>query len=1080
VRGARLAHKCDFNANWNAICLYLLVFLLVSPLAAVTNLDSFWQLSSLEKKIECISPRQGLSQIVVQDILQDARGFLWFCTVDGLKRYDGYTFTIYRNEAHNANSLSHDFLQTICEDSTGNLWIGTFQGGLNRFDPDRKQFTRYRHNPLDQSSLSSDIVNSICQDRYGVLWFGTENGLDRYNPTTRSFDHFRHNPQDGNSLSHNSVQCLCEDRDGHLWIGTNGGGVNHFDPRSGQWHCYRHDPQNPFSLGYAHIRKLHFGKSGILWIGTDGGGLDRLDDPESSVPRFRHYRHNPGNASGLSHNSIYALLEDEQGFLWIGANGGGVSILEPHSDAILHFHHVDNDQNTLSSDEVYSICKDRSGIIWIGTYTGGINKVNRNKIQFTHVRVDQNRPGLNNNFIWGLYEDQNRILWIGTKGGGLNAFDRQNNTWRYFRHNPGDPHSLSEDKVRNILCDRQGQFWVTTESNGFNKFDSQTGYCRRFVHDPQNPNSLNNNGIRAIFEDDQGILWISTFGGGLDRFDGRTERFVHYATDAENPRSISCNYVRTIVQDQTGTFWIGTEGGGLNEFDRKTGLFKHYRARPENPRGLSNDYIFAMHLDQQDILWIGTWGGGLNRFDIHKGVFQCYTVENGLADNVIYGIVEDAYHDLWLSTNKGISRFNPGTESFINYTIEDGLQSLEFNAGSCHQNRDGEIFFGGIAGFNIFYPEKITHNTKPPTVAITSFSVFNQEANLGHAIENIDQIDLSYQDNFFAFEFAALDFQAPLKNRYAYKMDGLDRDWIYTDADKRYASYTSLSPGAYLFRVKASNNDGLWNERGASIRVTIHPPFWLTWWFISGSVGIIACLAAAAILLRVRYLLAIERVRIHIAADLHDTIGAGLTEIAILGELAQKKSDESKINMRKIIDIARSLVDSMNDLIWMIHPHRDSLHDLVVKIKDTNHDMFLAKGILFAFDNRVEGSVHLPMEYRRQLFLMLKEATHNCVKHSNCTDVSLLIEMHKKKLKLLLTDNGQGMDEDDCRKGNGLQNMQRRAHSLGGELFIQSQKGAGTTITFIGKIPRRKLTQLFSRRIENSLRQDVYIQPQDV
>ncbi len=1066
---------------WTEVLLFCATISIVpQKTGAGSYLDSFWQLKQLERKIECISPLQGLSQIVVQDILQDSRGFLWFCTVDGLKRYDGYSFTIYRNESRNANSLSHDFLQAICEDSTGMLWIGTFQGGLNRFDPDRKQFTRFRHDPLDAKSLSSDIVNAVYQDRYGVLWVGTDNGLDRYNPALRSFFHFRHDPRNVNSLSHNKVLCVCEDRDGHLWIGTGGGGLNHFDPRTGQWRRFLPDPRDPHSLGFSVIRKLHFGRSGILWIGTDGGGLDRLDDTENNRPRFRHYRHHPGQKSGLSHNSIYALYEDEQGFLWIGANGGGVNIFEPKSESFLHLHHIDNDLNTLSSDEVYSIYKDRSGIIWVGTYTGGINKVNRNKIQFTHIRMNKDEPpGLTNNFIWGLYEDENRVLWIGTKGGGLNAFDRKNNRWRHFRHNPHDPHTLSEDKVRHIFRDHKGQFWVTTESNGFNKFDPHTGYCRRFVHDPQNDNSLNNNGIRAIYEDEQRYLWISTFGGGLDRFDSETETFVHHVTDAANPGSISCDYVRSIVQDRSGTFWIGTEGGGLNEYDRRNNFFHHYRAAPENPRSLSNDYIFAMHLDSHDVLWIGTWGGGLNKFDIHQKTFKCYTVDNGLADNVIYGIVEDAKHFLWISTNKGLSRFDPALEVFTNYTVEDGLQDLEFNAGSYFQNRLGEIFFGGITGLNIFYPEKITHNAQPPRVAITSFSIFNKEADLGHAIENIRDIDLSYQDNFFAFEFTALDFQAPLKNRYAYQMVGLDRDWVYTDANKRYASYTSLSPGVYRFRVKASNNDGIWNEQGTSIRVMIHPPFWMTWWFISGSLVIVACLIAAAILLRVRYLLAIERVRIHIAADLHDTIGAGLTEIAILGELAQKKSQTTKENIGKIIDIARSLVDSMNDLIWMIHPHRDSLHDLVVKIKDINHDMFLARGILFSFNNRVEGSVHLPMEYRRQLYLLFKEATHNCVKHSNCTLVSLLIEMQNKKLKLVLSDNGRGMADGDGRRGHGLQNMQRRAKSLGGELLIHSQKDVGATITFIGKIPRKKITQLFSRRIENSLRQDVYIQRQD-
>lgn len=1031
-------------------------------------------LQRLQTEFDRLSLAQGLSQIVVNHILQDSRGYMWFCTVDGLNKYDGYSFHLYRNNPLDANSLSHNFILTIYEDRTGVLWIGTFQGGLNRYDPVKEQFTRYLHNPSNSLTIANNIVNAICEDQWGNLWIGTESGLDRFDRVTQSFLHYKHEDDNFNTLSDDKVRSILEDEQGYLWIATNGGGLDRLDPKSNQWQHYRHDPANPNSLSHNSVRTLCRSSDGALWIGTEGGGLDRLEFKNIQSSIFKHYQYDPARSNRLSHNYINSLLEDRYGYLWIGTNGGGLDVFDYKDNIFVNFCNLKNDPNSISSNDVYSIYEDRSGVIWIGTFRGGISKLNRAKMQFAHYYsspTDTN--SLSSNFVWGIYEDENSTLWIGTYGGGLDAFDKKQNQWKHYRHDPKNSHSLNQDKVRLSFRDHYGQFWIATDGGGFAKFDRKSGSFQRYQHDPQNPNSLSHDGIRAIYEDSDGYFWIGTFGGGLNKFDPRTGKFIHYISEPLNPYSISNNYVRAILQDNSGNFWIGTEGGGLNKFVPASGKFYHFRADPVDRKMLSNDYIFSIYKDKSGNLWIGTWGGGLNKLDPERLKFSRYTEENGLADNVIYGILEDDQGSLWMSSNKGLSAFDPKTETFTNYTVDDGLQSMEFNAGSFFKSKSGEMFFGGVNGFNAFYPDSIVQNTYIPPVVITSFLKFNQPVPLEKSIADIKEIKLSYKDYFFSFEFAALDYRAPMKNSYAYMMGGLDKEWIRTDASKRFASYTTLAPGKYIFKVKASNNDGIWNDQGASIRIVIKPPFWKTWWFFSICVLVGGCIIAGIVLLRINSLVLVERVRTKIAADLHDNIGAGLTEISILGEVVQKKIDgghpEATIIMAKISDIARSLIDSMNDIVWVIHPHRDTLYDLILKLKDTYHDLFLARDILFKTSElRVLEQVHLPMEYRHQLFLLLKEAMSNCLKHSLCNQVNLTAKVQNKELVIILSDNGQGIDTSGQRECDGLENMKKRAAAIGGELFLRANKNIGTEITFVGKITKLSKPGLKRRFLKNS------------
>ena len=818
--GSRQRNVTFQRRTIRACAIVSLIMVAVGPGAVAQQESVFFERLSLE---------QGLSQSIVECIIQDARGFMWFGTQDGLNRYDGYQFTVLRQDPQDPNSLSHNNILSLCEDQTGLIWVGTFNAGLNSYDARTGRFTRFRGNQDDSSTLSNDYIRVIYVDSTNSVWVGTALGLNKYDRATGRFGRFLSDPANPKTLSNNLVRKICEDRSGFLWVGTDDG-LNRLDPRTGEFRRYYHHPDDPRSLSDNAIRALHVDREGMLWVGTENG-LNRLDPETGACIR---YRHDPQDPYSLSSNAVYSIHEDSRSTLWIGTNGGGLSRFDRKTGVFHSYRNNPCDQSSLSYDEIYSLCEDQSGVLWIGTWGGGINKVDTKKKEFLHYRRDPNNPNsLSHDIVWSIYEDESGILWIGTHGGGLNRFDRRANRFTHYRHDPRNPNSLSSDIVRIVLEDRSGTLWLGTNGGGIDKFERRTGRCTNYRNSPSDPKSLSQDEIRCMYEDREGALWVGTNGGGLNRFDSATGQFTRYRSNPLDSTSLSNDYVRVVYEDSSGVLWIGTQGGGLNRFDRRTEKFKHFRENPSDPSTINNDFIMWIYESRTGVMWVLTWGGGLSRFDRKTGTFRSYTEQDGLASNATYGALEDGSGRLWISTNNGLSRFDPKTETFKNYGVPDGLQSTEFNTASFFESRSGEMFFGGINGFNAFRPEAIKDNPHVPPIVITSFTKLNHAVKLDKPIWEQRALKLSYRDYVFSFEFAALDYNAPAKNRYAYRMDGLDRDWFYTDAGKRYANYTTLPPGKYVFRVKGSNNDGVWNDEGASVEVTITPPFWGTWWFRS-------------------------------------------------------------------------------------------------------------------------------------------------------------------------------------------------------------------------------------------------------
>lgn len=560
---------------------------------------------------------------------------------------------------------------------------------------------------------------------------------------------------------------------------------------------------------------------GYLWFGT-GDGLNKYNGYG-----FEVVHHIPENPNSLSDNSITTIFEDRMGVLWVGTFGGGLNKFDRETQEFVHWIHDSENPKSLSHNRITAIYEDRSGILWIGTQNG-LNSYDFEKNEFRRWKNEPGNAGsLSHNEILTIQGDSSDALWIGTNGGGLNRFDREKEVFKHWMNEPQNPSSLSHNEVRSICDDRFGNLWIGTFGGGLNQFDRKKGEFLRWRNEPEDPNSLSSKRVFSVFEDRSGVLWIGTV-AGLNRFDRQQNKFDRWINEPGNPNSLSHDHVRTIFEDRSGTLWIGTYGGGLNKFDRERENFLDWMNEPGNPNSLSKNVILSIYEDTSNVLWIGTYGGGLNKFDRDKGNFINYREKDGLPNDVIYGILEDDRGNLWLSTNRGLFKFNPRAETFKNYDMNDGLQGNEFNSGAYYKNNTGILFFGGVNGLTTFQPETLEDNTNIPPIVITSVSKFDDIIKIN--IFESDEIQLHYTEKYLSFEFSALDYRNPQKNKYAYTMEGFDDGWIQSGT-RRFVTYTYLDHGKYTFRIKGSNNDGVWNEKGVSVNITITPPFWQTWWF---------------------------------------------------------------------------------------------------------------------------------------------------------------------------------------------------------------------------------------------------------
>ncbi|AIZ63132.1 hypothetical protein PK28_04490 [Hymenobacter sp. DG25B] len=986
-----------------------------------------------------LTAAQGLSENSVYCLAQDQRGFLWLGTQDGLNRYDGSTFKVFRNDPQHIGSLSSNFILALAVDARGGLWIGTGGGGLNRYDPITGKFRAFKHQEGQPGTLTDDFVRTVFCDRSGSIWAGTEGGLHRYNPKTGRFQLFTHSGSASTNPRINSIRAIGQDARGRLWVGTGAGQVCHLDLQKQELVAY------PEWSSASSITALHPDRAGMLWIGTEANGLRRVSLTGNQP--MTTWRFEPGNSRSLRSNEVRALIEDPQERLWVGTTEG-LHLLNRTTNDFTVYQQRPGNNYSLPNNTVQALFQDRNGLLWVGT-DAGVSSFAPRPNAFVTVPVTAGPEP-----VWAVAEDAQRRLWAGTETQGVICYNPVTGQRQAYRHNAGRPQSLSEDFVRALCFDAEGRLWIGTQRSGLDCLNPATGSITHFRHQPANPQSLSDNAVRAISRANNGRLWVSTE-GGLNLLDPATGHCTIFRHNPRQPAtSLGTNYVRLAYQDRQRRLWVGTGGGGLVLLDAATGRCRPYRNIPGNPRSLSSNFVRCILQDRRGTLWIGTEGGGLNRLDDPaKGLFTTFREPQGLPNDVVYGMLEDERGNLWLSTNLGIACFTPATQRFRTFDTRDGLLQDEFNAGSCLRGADGQLYFGGSNGLVSFRPATVPANTIAPPVVLTDFRKFNRPVPLDTSITERRTLRLGPRDNFFSIGFAALNYQLPAKNRFEYRLHGFDEKWVEAGA-RQEATYTNLDPGTYTFQVRAANNDGVWNQQGAQLKIMVTPPWYQTWWF-----RVLASWAALAVLfllyrMRVRQLLALERVRHHIARDLHDDMGSTLSSISILSQLArnhqhENRPDQAAALLDQIGDSSRRMLDSMDDIVWAINPAHDTMEAVTTRMRIFASEVLEARGLDFSFTATPEvQGLRLQMRARREFYLLFKEAINNLAKYARCRHATIHLDHQHHHLLLTVRDDGVGFDLQAPAQGggNGLANMQARAAALHGKLEIRTAPGQGTEL----------------------------------
>ncbi|MDQ1089698.1 two-component regulator propeller domain-containing protein [Siphonobacter sp. SORGH_AS_1065] len=783
-----------------------------------------------------ITTDHGLSESNVLCMIQDSEGFIWVGTYDGLNKYEGHRMVVYRNQPRNKQTLTDNNIRSIYEDHEHNLWVGT-PNGLNRYNRATNTFVRYVHDPSDSRSVSSNNIYTIYEDHQHNLWVGTYGGgINRFDRQTHTFIHYRHNPVTRRGLSDDHVTKIIEDHKGQLWVGTQQG-LNRLDRRRNQFIPAIPKMHLDPLLAQEYIHSLVEDTDGNLWIGTNSQGLYRWNP---RTHESKHFRHSSLEVGSLGGDVIMSLFVDRQKQIWIGTENNGLNLYRPETQSFDKYQFDYTNTLSISNNTVNCIIQDYSGNIWAGVQRGGLNIFNPQASIFDFYYQTSSPQSLGHNEVKSFYQDKEGIVWLGLDGGGLDRFDPVTRTFKHYKHNERDPKSLGSDAVLDIREDRRGNLWVGTWGGGLNLMDRKSGTFTHFKKDPANPASLSSNNVWKIFEDHQGTLWVGTFFGGLCRMNPNTRTFERIIKDKTGHRFYGEN-ITCIEEDKGGHLWIGTTEDGINRYTLHSGKLTHF-SPPGETNESGDQYIKAIYCDKHNRVWVGQ--KTLSLYLPSHNIFQ--RVRNKELSK-IQSIQEDNQGNLWLGTLNGLIKYNPDHKTIQQLTKDDGLLSNEFIQNAHLKAQDGTIYFGSSKGFVMFDPLRVVVNRYVPPVYLTGFSLFNKPVEVGdksgilpQSLNYLEEIRLAHNQSTFGFEFAALDYTAVRKNQYAYKLEGFDDDWNMV-GNVNKATYTNLDPGSYVFRVAASNNNGVWNRTGRSIKVIIVPAFWQTWWFqmMLGLVGLV-------------------------------------------------------------------------------------------------------------------------------------------------------------------------------------------------------------------------------------------------
>lgn len=756
---------------------------------------------------------------------------MWFGSWDGLNRYDGYKITVFKNIPDDTLSISNNFINKIIEDKNGNLWIATSHG-LNYFNRKKETFTRFYHQQGNSNSIISNSVADLIVNEDGSLWVGTNKGLDLFDPSTGIFKHIdifkNHLPGTAEP-----VRCLYKDSRNIVWVSIMDSGVVLYKGQQ-RYGLYQREIGNNRSLASNNITAIFEDSQKRMWLGTNGRGLELLDSDQKG---FIHY--SIVLKTGLKPDDVVlAIGEDADSNLWVSVENIGLVVFKPGGSFAAVYAHDEIDQESISNNSVASIYQDNKKNIWVANFAGWVDVALRDKFMFPHYKRMLNINSLSHNQVMHIMEDSHKQIWISTDGGGLNIFDPVKEKFTLYKHNEADAGSISGNYVLCSLEDRNGNFWIGTWKSGVTVMDPNRHVIKKFISNASDTTGLLSSNAWKILQDRERNIWIATYGGGVEKLNPDGKTFTHYHFNNADTNSICSTDINNIFEDSDGDLWFSSEDNGFCILNKRTGRFTRF-SHQEKQNSVSNNCVNSFYEDADHNFWIGTLNG-LNKFNKKTGSFKVYTAADGLAGDYVFGILSDEKQNLWLSTNKGISRFNPLTASFKNFGVVDGLQSNEFKQLAYCKAGDGAMYFGGINGFNKFYPSQIKKISFDPPLVFTGISVYNKELQVGkkmnassllkQSISESASITLPYSEDVFSIKFASLNYTDGDKKQYTHWLEGFEKNWSeFSTATS--VTYTHLDPGNYIFHVRGLNNDEEISPVIKSLHIYIQPPFWLTWWF---------------------------------------------------------------------------------------------------------------------------------------------------------------------------------------------------------------------------------------------------------
>lgn len=1072
---------------------------------------------------EYLTTKDGLSDNRIQAFIRDHNNYIWIGTTEnGLNKYDGYQVTVYEHDDNQSGSVSNNSIHCIFEDSKENLWIGTFDG-LNLYHPEKDNFTIFRNIPNDTSSLSSNQISSIIEDKNGDIWIATEfEGLNKWVSGTNNFIRYRI-PDSSSNQFNNRITDIMEDSNGNLWIVTLGRGIHCFVPETAHFIAFD-DPSIDFGN---YVKVLNIDNQNIIWIGSFGGGLYSFNP---ITGEFVHFETKESNKSPNS-NMVRTIIQEDDNHLLIGTDQGGINRYNKNNQTFEYILSSENQENGLNNNGIVTLYKDWEGILWIGTSRGGVNYHNPKKSKFKRYSYNPTNPkSLSHNVVGCFFEDHEGLIWIGTDGGGVNIFDPGIETFvKKFKHDPLDPYSLSGNVIRCIAEDKDHEVWISTWDAGLNRYDRKTGRFYHYFPKPENPLAITGKTIWHMKVDNNNELWLGGYDTGVEVFNKNKGVVKRFNTDIDNHRTLFSNNICLIYEDEPQNIWICTNYG-LYLYNRKTDSIRVYNNFPDNN-------IRAFCKDKEDNLWAGSLNG-MYSFKQDGTIIKTYNKTDGLPHNTIHAIVEDNNGNLWISTKNGLSKFNPKTSEFRNYDETDGLPSNNLFEQSFLKTQGGEIYVGGYNGFISFQPDSLKDNDYIPQVYITDFKMFNKPVSFSASgkvltkhISETDEITLSWKQSVFSFGFTAINYTSPEKNQYAYIMEGFEENWNYI-GNRREATYTNLDPGDYLFRVKASNNDGVWNEEGTSVRITILPPFWKTNYAYAAYVLI----GLGLILLSWRIVQERERLKHNIELEKQKAARAhelDLMKIKFFTNIShefrtplslilspveklikQAKDKSSRQHLKLIFRNAKRLLMLINQLLdyrkmeagqLKLNPVYEDIITFSKEISFSFSDISENKNIKFSFHSNVDKMlVYFDKDKLEKILLNLLSNAFKFTTEKGSIDLAINVNANHYEaanlvdVEFILKDTGIGIPANKQEKiftrffqnelpdniinqgsGIGLSITHEFVKLHGGTISVESEVNKGTCFTVHLPLKKLEKTEINFMQVEQQLTLPDYIDESD-